>query len=166
MWTLLFVFGQGTRAAGDAPDWDTALLILMGAALIGFVLALPGFARCLFLLLRHLPVDGSVRQIALALRDPKDRDRRQELLEEAIVSARRSVDLNSNEVRFLLQLAVSLDRAGYDEESIRWCKRAVEMQPLHGRSHRSLVGMMKKTGNLQGRREERERHRYYAEKSR
>jgi superfamily II DNA or RNA helicase/UPF0716 family protein affecting phage T7 exclusion len=69
VWTFLHVFAQGARAADRAATVDVALQALIVAAIAGFLLALPGFVRTLILLVRHLPVDGSVRQIALALKD-------------------------------------------------------------------------------------------------
>jgi superfamily II DNA or RNA helicase len=69
VWIFLYVFTQGARSAEGVATVDFALQALIAAAITGFVLALPGFVRALILCLRHLPVDGSVKQIALALRD-------------------------------------------------------------------------------------------------
>ena len=67
--TLVFFWAQGLRAAGLGA-WESAgLVVLAVAAVAGLVLTLPAFFAALWLLLRHLPVDGSVRQLALALRD-------------------------------------------------------------------------------------------------
>jgi hypothetical protein len=52
------------------PDSGRAMLwVLIVAAVVATVVSLPKFVKALVLLIRHLPVDGSVRQIALALRD-------------------------------------------------------------------------------------------------
>ena len=51
-------------------DSFPALVVLWGAAgLLGLVVAAPRLLRAAFLWLRCLPVDGSLRQIGLALRD-------------------------------------------------------------------------------------------------
>ena len=52
--------------ARHSPD-PTAIALLAFAALVGAVLALPNLIRYAVLSWRHLPVDGSVRQIAEAL---------------------------------------------------------------------------------------------------
>lgn len=56
-------FGEGE------DDWRVLLLLMAVASLAGFVWALPKLVRSLILFLRHLPVDGSLRQIGRALLD-------------------------------------------------------------------------------------------------
>jgi hypothetical protein len=59
------LFMQGTQTS----DLRAFLWVLVVAAVGGFIITLPKLFKSLILLIRHLPVDGSVRQVALALRD-------------------------------------------------------------------------------------------------
>ena len=69
----LFVTGAsyvGQSAGGvQTEDYRVALIVLGLAALTGFLVALPKAVKVFLFWWRHLPVDGSIRQIALALRD-------------------------------------------------------------------------------------------------
>ncbi|MCI0713653.1 MAG: DEAD/DEAH box helicase family protein, partial [Chloroflexi bacterium] len=56
---------QGT-VTGSVSSFLTVLFIALGIALI---VTLPRFIRIMYMGIRHLPVDGSVRQIGLAVRD-------------------------------------------------------------------------------------------------
>ena len=50
-------------------DYRVALVIMAVAATIGFILALPKAIKTFLLWWRHLPIDGSIKQIGLTLRD-------------------------------------------------------------------------------------------------
>ncbi len=70
---LLFLAGAGRVFEGigrvHLGTLREALTFLSVAAVGGFLATLPRFTKVLILAAKHLPVDGSVRQIALALRD-------------------------------------------------------------------------------------------------
>ncbi len=53
----------------DLENWRFILLLLLIASVVGFLVALPMLIRAAWLLIRFLPVDGSLRQISLALLD-------------------------------------------------------------------------------------------------
>jgi superfamily II DNA or RNA helicase len=65
--TFLGVSGQVMQGRHDS--FRVLLWVLMVASGIGFVVVLPKLVRAAWILIRHLPVDGAVRQIGLALRD-------------------------------------------------------------------------------------------------
>ena len=67
--TFVFLFAQGMRAAGQVEGRGALWLVVMFAAATAFTVSLPGFLKAAWMLWRHLPVDGSVRQIGLAVRD-------------------------------------------------------------------------------------------------
>jgi hypothetical protein len=67
--TFLVTAGYIIQGGEGARNWRTLLWLLIIAAGAGFIVALPKLFKALFLLVRHLPVDGAIRQIALALRD-------------------------------------------------------------------------------------------------
>jgi superfamily II DNA or RNA helicase len=65
-----FFAGAGYVAQGSrTSDLQTLLWLIIIASGAGFVFALPKLIKALILLIRHYPVDGAVRQIAIALRD-------------------------------------------------------------------------------------------------
>ncbi|MEE4276396.1 MAG: type III restriction endonuclease subunit R, partial [Thermoleophilia bacterium] len=71
MWTILTTAGwvlQGVPALrGTGPR---VLFVVLALAFgLGLVLSLPKLYRAVAILVRHLPVDGAVRQMAVALRD-------------------------------------------------------------------------------------------------
>ena len=69
----LFVAGASyvgqTLGNVSTEDYRVALIVLGLAALVGFLVALPKTVKTFLFWWRHLPIDGSIRQIALALRD-------------------------------------------------------------------------------------------------
>jgi hypothetical protein len=67
-WLMTAVFSSIVRDPRTDNLRDLLGLVMIGAT-IAFLVALPKFIRTLILWLRHLPVDGSLRQIALAVRD-------------------------------------------------------------------------------------------------
>ena len=69
LWTFLFLFGQGLRTSGQFEGGEAFALVVMFSAAAAFTVSLPGLLKAAWMLFRHLPVDGSVRQIALAVRD-------------------------------------------------------------------------------------------------
>lgn len=62
-------FAAAMRAARPRDLGADALLVLAAACALGGLYALPGLWRAVVILARHLPVDGSVRQIAAAVLD-------------------------------------------------------------------------------------------------
>ena len=65
-----FLSGAATVAQGrQSGDLRTLLWIVIIASGAGFIFALPKLVKAAVLLARHYPVDGAVRQIAIALRD-------------------------------------------------------------------------------------------------
>jgi superfamily II DNA or RNA helicase len=64
---MLVLFFQSLQ--GQYSNWRQLLWGLMLSTGIAFVCTLPRFIRLLVMMCRHLPVDGSIRQIALTLRD-------------------------------------------------------------------------------------------------
>ena len=69
----LFAIGGGyvgqTLGNVQTEDYRVALIVLALAGLVGFFVALPKAVKTFLFWWRHLPIDGSIRQIALALRD-------------------------------------------------------------------------------------------------
>jgi len=65
-----FLTGAGYVMQGSRTD-DVRVLfcLIMIASGVGFILALPKLIRAIVLMIWHCPVDGAVRQIAIALRD-------------------------------------------------------------------------------------------------
>ena len=61
-----YAFLQRNVRTDSLRDWLLIAALLAGLA---FVVTLPKFLRLLLLWLRHAPVDGSLRQISLSLRD-------------------------------------------------------------------------------------------------
>ncbi len=57
------------RGAGFVESSEGLLWLLLAAALTGFVWALPKLLRALRVALRHVPVEGTLREIALTIRD-------------------------------------------------------------------------------------------------
>ena len=64
-----FVQAQALRGAATGGNWRAAGLALAFATVLGALAAAPRLLHCAWLFLRHLPVDGSLHQIGLALRD-------------------------------------------------------------------------------------------------
>lgn len=68
---LLMTLGQILNVLGQAPRGlgSVALMVLFVVGLFSFVALIPVTIRLLLILLKHLPVDGSVRHIGYAVRD-------------------------------------------------------------------------------------------------
>ncbi len=67
---LSFFTGASYATQGNQTgDLKTLLWLIMIASGLGFIFALPKLFKAFYLLVRHYPVDGAVRQIAIALRD-------------------------------------------------------------------------------------------------
>ncbi|MFT3915120.1 MAG: hypothetical protein QM704_13650 [Anaeromyxobacteraceae bacterium] len=111
--TAATAFGAGwslvMRSAPQGADLRTTLLFLGGACAIGLAFSLPALARAAVGLARHLPVDGSVRELALALRDA--------LVEAGVLHEVGDGALRVNEVA-PGEFAVSLAGASYRDSSV------------------------------------------------
>jgi hypothetical protein len=65
--TFTAVWGYAMQAASRTNDLRMALRVMMVAGIVGALLALPNLIRYAVLSWRHLPVDGSIRQMAEAV---------------------------------------------------------------------------------------------------
>jgi superfamily II DNA or RNA helicase len=69
LFMFLLIVGYNLQGSQYVRDLESLLYTILFAVGIALIITLPKLAKAGWLLFRHLPIDGSIRQIGLALRD-------------------------------------------------------------------------------------------------